>query len=397
MTDIAHLDTVICGDCLEVMRDMPTGIVYCVVTSPPYWGLRDYGVDGQLGLEKTPEEYIAKMVAVFREVWRVLRDDGTLWLNLGDSYNSGSRLRPDGGAGMAERNTSADPCKPLLENLKPKDLCGIPWRVALALQADGWYLRQDIIWHKPNPMPESVTDRCTKAHEYIFLMSKKPRYYYDQDAIREDFNYPERKYNPDTSNHKTAKLKEQGNRCTSALHDGRTQYGDPSTGRNKRSVWTVPTCPYPEAHFATFPPKLIEPCILAGCPEWVCKKCGEPRRRIVETEYKPHGNSAKSGGDYAGDRNSGNLTHGKFRPQEMKYGRATRVDKTTGWSDCGCGEGFDGGIVLDPFMGSGTVAAVAYENNRHYVGIDLNPDKKIQKRISDVHDKYALFDMGERW
>ena len=368
------LDTIICGDCLEVMRTMPARVFYSVITSSPYWGLRDYGVDGQLGLEKTPEEYIAKMVAVFREVWRVLRDDGTLWLNLGDSYNSGSRLRPDGGAGMAERNTNADPCKPLLENLKHKDLCGIPWRVALALQADGWYLRQDIIWHKPNPMPESVTDRCTKAHEYIFLMTKKPRYYYDAEAIREEIKWE--------NAGKMSAPKCGTNRVHGTQEQNVMQYSE-IKGANKRSVWTVPTAPYKEAHFATFPPKLIEPCILAGCPEWVCKKCGEPRRRIVERESHatrpvPKVKRQDALGKVCSDP-----------------GRHVTETTTTGWTDCGCNAGFDGGIVLDPFMGSGTVAAVAYENNRHYVGIDLNPDRDIQKRIQDVHDKYALLDTAK--
>lgn len=248
-----EMDRLICGDCLETMKTLESESVHCCVTSPPYWGLRDYGVDGQLGLEKTPEEYVEKLVAIFREVKRVLRDDGTLWLNLGDSYCG-------------------------------KNLVGIPWRVALALQADVWYLRQDIIWHKPNSMPESIRDRCTKAHEYIFLLSKSKRYYYDQDAIGEPFNYPERTYNPDVSNHKTAHLKEQGNRSTSGLHDGRTQYGDPMKGRNKRSVWAVTTKPLKEAHFATFPLDLIRSCILAGTVGVVAKQEG---RGYIGIELNP--------------------------------------------------------------------------------------------------------------
>ena len=184
------------GDCLELLRTLPDASAHCCVTSPPYWGLRDYGVDGQLGLEKTPEEYVAKMVEVFREVRRVLVDDGTLWLNLGDSYASGKGtcFNPGGGSSSFSVNTKANNVHPLdrgnkstlaKSGLKPKDLVGTPWRVAFALQADGWYLRQDIIWHKPNPMPESVTDRCTKAHEYIFLLSKNGRYYFDQESILE--------------------------------------------------------------------------------------------------------------------------------------------------------------------------------------------------------------------
>ena len=245
------------GDVLERLAEMPDGSVNCCVTSPPYWGLRDYGVEGQLGLEKTPDESVAKMVEVFREVKRVLRDDGTCWVNLGDSYNSVPRAKS-----FRRDRAAVNPKRSLCPDLKPKDLCGIPWRVAFALQADGWYLRSDIIWHKPNPMPESVTDRPTKAHEYLFLISKSAKYFYDADAIREKSDQDriaERGNGAIRSN----ELETLG--LTAAT--GRT---NPSCvhplGSNKRSVWTVATAPYSEAHFATFPPKLIEPCILAGCP-----------------------------------------------------------------------------------------------------------------------------------
>ena len=248
------------GDCLERLREMPAGSVQTCVTSPPYWGLRDYGDEGQLGLESTPEQYVANLVEVFREVRRVLRNDGTVWLNLGDSYagsphwtgNTG-RNRPTitdaamGGTPPERRVLAGD-------GLKPKDLVGIPWRVAFALQADGWYLRSDIIWSKPNPMPESVTDRPTKAHEYLFLLAKRPRYYYDSDAIREDALWPDGPNAPD------AIASPHGQGFTA----GRSNGIPPSAGRNKRSVWTVATQPFPGAHFAVFPPKLIEPCILAG-------------------------------------------------------------------------------------------------------------------------------------
>ncbi len=375
------IDTVICGDVFDKLPEIPTGIVHCVVTSPPYWGLRDYGVAGQLGLEKTPEEYIAKMVAVFREVWRVLRDDGTLWLNMGDSYCNDSKW---GGASGGKNITSAaggyprTPDKPKA-GLKHKDLCGIPWRVALALQADGWYLRQDIIWHKPNPMPESVTDRCTKSHEYIFLMTKKARYYYDAEAIKEPSKDPQDDIRRVLKNKGYANKYGQDDMAARSYNRGNVpEEWDGGGTRNKRSVWTVPTCPYPEAHFATFPPALILPCIIAGCPEWVCKKCGEPRRRITEKAQikrrrktpttRPCDDRSPSANDVAGVES-----------------------KTVGWTDCGCNAGFDGGIVLDPFMGAGTVGAVAYENNRHYIGIELNPDQNIQKRLTDVLDKYPLF------
>ena len=325
------------GDCVESMRGLADQSVSCCVTSPPYFGLRDYDVDGQIGLEPTPDEYVAKMVQVFREVRRVLRDDGTLWLNLGDSYANDSKwggssggkrvkaLRGDTGIGRGKKETG----------LKSKDLIGVPWRVAFALQADGWYLRQDIIWHKPNPMPESVRDRCTKAHEYIFMLSKSARYYYDADAIAEPLASTSiaRLSQPNLANQKSSDRvpgKTNGNMKASwkgsSFDRGKTgemkatrggtkkqdghgrRHADfnqryfgsnkPYTGestkdyaaggaqtasatkarivdrilsgeiatRNKRSVWTVTTKPFKGAHFATFPPDLIEPCILAGCP-----------------------------------------------------------------------------------------------------------------------------------
>ncbi len=282
---------VINGNCLEMLDQLPEQSVNTCVTSPPYWGLRDYGESDQLGLEETPEEYVENMVAVFREVKRVLRDDGTVWLNLGDSYVSnhatgtkdsdtgwkhgeisqGYQARAGGAGGV----------------FKTKDLVGIPWMVAFALRADGWYLRQDIIWHKPNPMPESVTDRCTKSHEYIFLLSKNKKYYYDNEVIKEDSIDPEsltgrrprnaaQMFHHDAKNYKfSGSVNEDG-----SLGDVGKVYNK----RNKRSVWTITTKPYKEAHFATYPPDLIEPCILAGCPEEVCVKCETPYERKVESK-----------------------------------------------------------------------------------------------------------------
>jgi DNA modification methylase len=311
------------GDCIEMMRTLPDKSVNCCVTSPPYFGLRDYGHEGQIGLEETPEAFVQKMVEVFREVKRVLRDDGTLWLNLGDSYYN---YRPGKGQALAKQScASNDQDLPQLcarrgnklDGLKEKDLIGIPWRVAFALQADDWYLRQDIIWHKPNPMPESVQDRCTKAHEYIFLLSKSARYFYDAEAIRED------NVNPDRKNYRPGKRAyAEGNteQCVgdrTRRNDGFEKYakGELCVGRNKRSVWTVTTKPYAGAHFATFPPELIRPCILAGCPK--------------------------------------------------------------------------GGVVLDPFGGSGTTAAVANEENRNAILCELNPDyiPLINERINAVEPK----------
>ena len=355
---------IIVGDALTELQKLPSESVHCCVTSPPYWGLRDYGtaewegggdncdhqyakggrnpetaskqltnggtifsqyeheckkcgakrIDSQLGLEKTPEEYVAKMVEVLREVKRALRKNGTLWLNLGDSYNNvggGTAFNEPPGSLLAHRNEAhigGQSAKKWVKNLKPKDLVGIPWRVALALQADGWYLRSDIIWSKPNPMPESVTDRPTKSHEYIFLLTKNRQYFYDAEAIRED--------GPAYTRLAGGYL-EKGSGIGEGTGgiDGRRGLGFrqndvTTTGRNKRSVWTVATAPYPEAHFATYPPDLIKPCILAG----------------------------------------------------------TSV----------------GGIVLDPFAGSGTTGAVALELGRSAILIELSPKyaQLIEQRCS---------------
>ena len=249
------------GDCRDIMRRWASEGVKAqtCVTSPPYFGLRDYGHPGQIGLEQTPSVYVREMVEVFRCVWDVLADDGTLWLNLGDSYASAwvCNRRNVVGSGSLENGKRENRPNRLQEGLKEKDLMGIPWRVAFALQEDGWYLRQDIIWHKPNPMPESVKDRCTKAHEYIFLLTKKPKYYFDYEAIKEP---------ADPKNHRPS----PGIRATAP---GSSPHGGPASGdrsyvtRNKRDVWTVAPKPYKGAHFAVFPEALVEPCLLAGCPE----------------------------------------------------------------------------------------------------------------------------------
>jgi DNA modification methylase len=265
--------TLLTGDCREVLKTRPSASVHCCITSPPYWGLRSYGMgadSGELGLEATPQEYVNNMVAVCKEVKRVLRADGTLWLNLGDSYAGGGR-----GSGYSDKQDSNGgtvgmPPSIIPTGCKPKDLVGIPWMVAVALRADGWYLRQDIIWAKPNPMPESVTDRCTKSHEHVFLLSISSKYYYDAAAIQEPAAYDGRKdtvmhggkkdpagytgvgaeQSMQTNGHERWQLDKDGNRV-----------------RNKRDVWTVPTFPYKGSHFATFPPALIRPMVLAGCPQ----------------------------------------------------------------------------------------------------------------------------------
>lgn len=250
------------GDCLEVMRALGGGSVQTCVTSPPYFGLRDYGVDGQIGLESTPVEFVEKMVEVFREVRRLLRDDGTLWLNLGDSYaGSGGQSVQAGPLFKGRHRQRENVCVSARirgAGLKPKDLVGIPWMVAFALRADGWHLRQDIIWAKPNPMPESVRDRCTKAHEYLFLLAKSERYYFNADAIAELAEHPR------GPNNKRGYQVAGERRGENSNLGGSVHKIGPRETRNKRSVWSVATQPFKEAHFATFPPALIEPCILAG-------------------------------------------------------------------------------------------------------------------------------------
>lgn len=257
---------ILTGDCREMLRSLPSESVQCIVTSPPYYGLRCYGHENQIGLEPTPDEFVAALVSVFREARRVLRDDGTLWLNLGDSYAGswgaqGRTGQMSDRSVVSARQIEVHPKKMTQtgtirqQGLKPKDLIGIPWRVAFALQADGWYLRSDIIWHKPNPMPESITDRPTSAHEHIFLLAKSARYFYDADAVREiDSGRPSG--NGFKRDHRVS-------------YDGRGQdeQWEPGGGRNLRNVWSISSQPFKGAHFATFPPKLIEPCIKAGCPE----------------------------------------------------------------------------------------------------------------------------------
>lgn len=286
------------GDALTVLQTMAAESVQCCVTSPPYYGLRDYGVDGQIGMEETPEAFIANLVDVFREVRRVLKDDGVCWINIGDSYWGGKGQSGSSGmefqqmrveAGVSFSSPAAHvggkgktlPTDKKHESIKPKDLIGIPWMLAFALRADGWYLRQDIIWAKPNPMPESVTDRCTKSHEYIFMLSKSARYFYDASAIAEPALYADddrkgraslsHKFGSDATRVSGIRPRVDKQRGRSRRHAGfndrwdlMEKEGQCGGTRNKRSVWSVPTKPYSEAHFATFPPALIEPCILAG-------------------------------------------------------------------------------------------------------------------------------------
>jgi len=366
------------GDNREVLKSMPIESVQCVVTSPPYWGLRDYQIEGQLGLEPTPEEYVANMVEVFREVWRVLNPTGTVWLNLGDSYAGSTSLgRNDVDRkypGSINKGLEAvHGTRQMPNGLKPKDLVGIPWRVAFALQADGWYLRSDIIWSKPNPMPESVTDRPTKAHEYIFLLTKSQRYYYDADAIREPSN-------PHIG--QVLSNRESGTGKATGLHgqaDRQGNFKPDLLGQNKRSVWEITTQPYSEAHFATYPEKLVEPCILAGTPEkGVCAECKNPwEREILLTRS-----------DFRDDKGrTHSLAHqrmGKQPPPEKGW-KSER--ETIGWKPmCGCNANTVPATVLDPFVGSGTTCAVSQRLGRHSIGIDASAEclELAKKRIGSV-------------
>lgn len=513
---------------MEGLRELPDESVHCCVTSPPYWGLRDYKIKpqiwddpgdcthewstdtieartgtggnwqqaangvalrtgkdqtrfkgdcteankceivdvetafclkcgawlGSLGLEPTPELYVKHMVDVFREVWRVLRDDGTVWLNLGDSYAGGGRGgNPEDSIYQKQATNYGSSVlpSPIPDNLKPKDLVGAPWMVAFALRADGWYLRQNIIWNKPNPMPESVKDRCTKAQEDIFLLAKKPRYFYDATAIREPASYGDdearysrarngHKSNPDDLRNgirprswkgsgfdvgKTAAVKNEGFRKVpsnwdtepgthgSFHRDGRAKKksgnkerkpgsarGCPEgTGsnvcgsvpwegdtRNKRSVWTVPTKPFKEAHFATFPEELIEPCILAGTSaQGCCALCGAPLVRLTETQYRKHEN-------YYGDKQ-------KVRNSRGEAGTAYNepvATRTTGWaSSCDCETGkIVPCTVLDPFAGAGTTGVVAARGYRNFIGFEINPEycEMAQNRIEAITRQGRLFE-----
>jgi DNA modification methylase len=365
-------DVIFQGNVIKCLKKLPNNIVHCVVTSPPYYALRDYGVPGQIGLEETPEAYIAKMVEVFRAVRRVLRKDGTLWLNLGDSYATGTSAdRRDGKRGIGDATQAAQDAVSRNGNpfgLAAKNLVGIPWRVAFALQADGWYLRSDIIWAKPNPMPESVTDRPTKAHEYLFLLSKSARYFYDAEAIREDAKVIS------GQNFRARARTAAGALGGENQHHMESRAYTEVKGANRRTVWTIATEPYPEAHFATFPRKLVQPCILAGCPEHACPKCGAPWVKEVE---KSGGTTCKSWHDHSDDLGRGQ--------QKNENGMDTyRVEVTGEHPTCACGLPPIGGTVLDPFIGSGTTGLVAKALFRFYIGIELKPQyiTLARKRVS---------------
>lgn len=488
------LNQVVVGDCAEVMQTWPADSIDLVVTSPPYWGLRDYGVEtvrvwgglpecehewgeslpaaksghknigfeersqqnyrggghktvkiaekhfpseagqfcskcgawsGSLGLEPHPQMFIDHFVEICREIRRVLKPSGTFWLNIGDTYFTGAgKSRNPGGdskRGMDRVQPASSPNRIAVKDgawLQAKQLLGMPWRVAIALQHDGWILRNDIIWFKPNHMPSSVKDRLTNAYEHIFLFAKARRYYFDLDAIRKPFSEGTflRIRQPNIDN-------QPGGPKTLALRGGKPQSGNASRpidmaqelsrkiasgerlgknpgdvwdiedekltkhdrsverinrsytdplhkkeynpkGKNPGDLWRIPTTPFPGAHFATFPPKLIEPIIKAGCPQWICSRCGKPRKRITEPTPEYSKKIGKSVHDHKDDLKRG-----------MRYDKVCNAEYVTvGWSDCGCEADWVGGIVLDPFAGSGTALRVARKIGRRFIGIEINPE-----------------------
>ena len=362
------------GDCMESLKKLEDQSINTCITSPPYWGLRDYnGEEKQLGLEDTPEEFVDNLVAVFREVKRVLCNDGTVWLNLGDSYSSGGRTTTTNQSLRGDKDYGVTRPKPS-KGIKPKDLIGIPWRVALALQQDGWYLRQDIIWHKPNPMPESVQDRCTKAHEYIFLLSKSQKYYFDNEAIKE---------NSKSAGKKSDGFKgRQGGAKYHATGGGIGSEAKVYNKKNKRSVWTVTTKPFKGAHFATFPVDLIEPCVLAGCPEKICVDCGKPYERVMQRPKQLEVERNKRSG--LDDRKIGGVLD-KYNKENPPIDLGVQKQ-----CDCKTNE-TKAGTVLDPFAGSGTTGIVAVGHDRNAVLCELNEEyiEIAKKRINSDVGLYA--------
>jgi site-specific DNA-methyltransferase (adenine-specific) len=381
-----EVNKIIQGDSLSVLKTLPSESVNCVVTSPPYWGLRDYGIEGQLGLEKTFEEYITKLCDIFDEIKRVLRKDGTCWVNLGDTYAGGGGWTgiPDDWESLS--NNSKQPRfdhKKKRLSVQDKSLCLIPQRFVIEMVNRGWILRNTIIWHKPNCMPSSAKDRFTVDFEYVFFFVKNKSYWFEQ--VFEDIQ-------ESTKNDKRTINGYKNIRGRSWDKDPNSLYGAMGSmkvnplGRNKRCVWTITTKPFKEAHFATYPEKLIEPMIQAGCPRYVCKKCGKAREKIIISnrdtteEYKivdKINNKSKSRYDGSGkilsnDQTTG-MQHRDIGPNGER-GMYKKTEWTGGYSSCSCNAGFEGGIVLDPFSGAGTTAVVAKKQGKRYLGIELKSE-----------------------
>ena len=375
------------GDALTVLRSMPSESVQCCVTSPPYYGLRVYAGagDAEIGREATVQEYVQRLVDVFAEVWRVLRLDGVLFLNLGDSYaHSASAISVGGSPKQRSNIGSLSPKLGVPDGLKPKDLIGIPWRVAFALQDAGWWLRSDIVWAKPNSMPESVTDRPTRSHEYVFLLTKSARYFWDADAVRTEVpahslarrfrapSYSQRGALTPHSGFKADKQRGHGKRYAgfNDRWDAMSLKEQQSMGANLRDVWSIATQPYAGAHFAAFPEKLVEPCILAGTPEkGSCSACGAPWKRVVDQV------SGYEGARRSDDPQRLGLTAGSGWKSGSELAKAGARRTTLGWEpSCSCDAATTPAVVLDPFTGSGTTGVVALRHGRTFIGIEVSPE-----------------------
>lgn len=377
-------------DALTLLKGLPDESVNCVVTSPPYFGLRDYGVDGQIGQEPTPQEYVTALVEIFREVRRVLRKDGTCWVNVGDSYvgYKGENYNKNGRRGTGEK--SHVPRNPLAgtphtAGLPTKSMMLIPQRLAIALQDDGWIIRNEIVWHKPNPMPSSVEDRFTGAHETVWFMTKSPDYWSDMFAVREPVaEASEKRIKQSNFNNQTGGEKDYGKTGINPSRSARKSlenFAENFDGfRNARDVWTIATEPSPLPHFAPFPTKLVKPCILAGCPETVCAKCGAPHVRELERTAMKIKRS--NYGEQSGNRTASSGTMVE-PPQQTDLGIR---------SSCKCDAGTRPGVVLDIFMGTGTTAWTARYHGRDFLGCDLNYEyvQWAKKRLKMPYDVAAI-------
>jgi DNA modification methylase len=393
------------GQALDRLRELPDESVHCVVTSPPYWGLRDYGVDGQIGLEPTFAEFLGRLVEAFREVRRVLRSDGVCWVNMGDSYASKTRGSDAGWdtsrlsnparvqkAQAAALRSSGDRHRGKADGFKEKDLIGQPWRLAFALQDDGWWLRSEVIWHKATPMPESVVDRPTRAHEHLFLLTKAPRYFYDGDAIREPLAPSTQRTWGDSTRRSEApsdRVKSARFLIGTPRRPAVDAAGNPM-GANRRTVWRLTSQPYPEAHFATFPPKLVEPCILAGTSEaGACSACGAPWRRIVEVLGETKSAEGRELLDSAAAMPG---APPDLRKHAGHHGDNLRPRLTLGWEPTCEHADVDREpcVVLDPFAGAATTLLVAQRLGRSSIGIELNPEYSALARCRIVDDAPLL-------